>query len=215
MAFLTELATNASEKNVAVMLYSGNDDSLVAHRGTEVVIQNTTFGGIQGFSRRPSTPWIDDAGLVGGVVHQERNWTYLLVEGAGHLISYQNPSRAFTVLREYILGHNTTGLLVSGPGGDISVAGGELAALAVDAIQGQTGIAVGSIFTTSTFNYPAATIAAWDAFIATATVATVLPQITGLVQNAQSSGALAAAGGVAVAVVACAAAFAVSLFASV
>ncbi|PIL24661.1 hypothetical protein GSI_12545 [Ganoderma sinense ZZ0214-1] len=215
MAFLTDLAANASEKQVAVMLYSGNDDSLVAHRGTEVVIQNTTFGGIQGFSRRPSTPWVDDAGLVGGVVHQERNWTYVLVEGAGHLIPYHNPFRAFTVLREFILGHNTTGLLVSGPGGDISVAGGELAALAVDAIQGQTGIAVGSVFTTSTFNYPAATIAAWDAFIATATLATVLPQITGLVQNAQGStnGALAA-GGVAVAVVACAAAFAVSLFAS-
>lgn len=122
------------------------------------------------------------------------------------------------MLREFILGHNTTGLLVDGPGGDISVAGGELAALAVDAIQGQTGIAVGSIFTTSTFNYPAATVAAWDAFIATATLATVLPQITGLVENAQgsNSGALSvtAAGGAGAAVLACVAAFAVSLFAS-
>ncbi len=124
--------------------------------------------------------------------------------------------QAFTVLREFILGHNTTGLVVSGPGGDVSVAGGELAALAVDAIQGQSGIAVGSIFTTSTFNYPAATVAAWDAFIATATLATVIPQITGLVENAQGSGAVSvqAAGGVVAAGVACAAAFAVSLFAS-
>ena len=97
------------------------------------------------------------------------------------------------------------------------MAGGELAALAVDAIQGQSGIAVGSIFTTSTFNYPAATVAAWDAFIATATVATVLPQITGLVENAQRSAALSvtAGGGLAAAGVACAAAFAVSLFASI
>lgn len=35
MAFLTELAANASDKHVSIMLYSGNDDSLVAHRGTE------------------------------------------------------------------------------------------------------------------------------------------------------------------------------------
>lgn len=35
MAFLTELATNASMKNVQVILYSGNDDSLVSHRGTQ------------------------------------------------------------------------------------------------------------------------------------------------------------------------------------
>ena len=35
MAFLDDLAANASAHNVAVVLYSGNDDSLVAHRGTE------------------------------------------------------------------------------------------------------------------------------------------------------------------------------------
>ncbi len=35
MAFLSELATNASAKNVSMIFYSGNDDSLVPHRGTE------------------------------------------------------------------------------------------------------------------------------------------------------------------------------------
>ena len=39
MAFLTDLATNATAHGVHVILYSGNDDSLIAHRGTEVVIQ--------------------------------------------------------------------------------------------------------------------------------------------------------------------------------
>ena len=27
-----------------------------------MVLQNTTFGGIQGFTRRPATPWFDDDG---------------------------------------------------------------------------------------------------------------------------------------------------------
>lgn len=35
MAFLTDLATNASVHGIPVVLYSGNEDSLVAHRGTE------------------------------------------------------------------------------------------------------------------------------------------------------------------------------------
>lgn len=35
MAFLTELATNATERDVHVIIYSGNDDSILSHRGSE------------------------------------------------------------------------------------------------------------------------------------------------------------------------------------
>lgn len=35
MAFLSELASNASAKNVSIVFFSGNDDSLVQHRGTQ------------------------------------------------------------------------------------------------------------------------------------------------------------------------------------
>jgi hypothetical protein len=35
MNFMTELATNATARGVDIILYSGNDDALVAHRGTE------------------------------------------------------------------------------------------------------------------------------------------------------------------------------------
>ncbi|KAI8996599.1 alpha/beta-hydrolase [Trametes punicea] len=156
MAFLTELATNATAKHVSVVLYSGNDDSLIAHRGTE------------GFTRRPSTPWFDDNGERGGIVHQERNWTYVLIEGAGHLVPYTNPQRAFVLIREFILGNNQTGL-VTNSSGVVSVVGGESSSLAVDAIPGQLGIYVGSFSTQSTYTYPSATIVAWNSFIATAT----------------------------------------------
>ena len=43
MAFLTELATNMTAHGVKVIFYSGNDDSLIAHRGTEIVIQVCVF----------------------------------------------------------------------------------------------------------------------------------------------------------------------------
>ena len=55
--------------------------------------------------RRPSTPWVDSDGNAAGVVHQERNWTYVLVEGAGHVIPYNNPSRvgSFLSFRRIVL----------------------------------------------------------------------------------------------------------------
>lgn len=39
MVFLDDLATNATNHNVSVVIFSGNKDSLVPHRGSEVVIQ--------------------------------------------------------------------------------------------------------------------------------------------------------------------------------
>ena len=56
-------------------------------------MQNTTFGGIQGFTRPPSTPWFDDEGEFAGIVHQERNWTYVLIQGAGHRVPQQRPAQ--------------------------------------------------------------------------------------------------------------------------
>lgn len=56
------------------------------------ILQNTTFGGIQGFTRPPSTPWTKDDGSFAGIVHQERNWTFALFKGAGHLIPQQQPA---------------------------------------------------------------------------------------------------------------------------
>ena len=61
-------------------------------------IQNTTWGGIQGFSRKPSTPWFDDSGNFAGIVHQERNLTFALFKGASHLVPQKVPAAAFVLL---------------------------------------------------------------------------------------------------------------------
>lgn len=113
MVFLTELASNASAHNISVVIYSGNNDFIAAHTGSEsmltthsrgaaisygrllVAIQNTTFGGTQGFSKQPSTAWYDDSGLFAGIIHQERNWTYALFEGAGHLVPMDKPEAVY------------------------------------------------------------------------------------------------------------------------
>ncbi|KAJ7479835.1 alpha/beta-hydrolase [Mycena latifolia] len=174
MVFLSDLATNASARGVGIVFYSGNDDSLVAHRGTEgtespYIPSNMTFGGVQGFTRKPATPFTDDKGNFAGIIHQERNLTYALFKGAGHLVPNSVPEAAFVFIREFVLGSNTTGLVDSNTG---TVVGGEDPALAMDVMPGGTVIYYGDGSagkTTASTVVPSATIASWEQFIATAT----------------------------------------------
>ncbi|KAJ7610136.1 alpha/beta-hydrolase, partial [Roridomyces roridus] len=165
IAFLSDLAANASTHNVSIVFYSGNDDSLVQHHGTEVIIQNMTFSGVQGFSKKPSTPWFDDAGAFAGIVHQERGLTYVLFNGAGHLVPMWKPAQALVFLREFVLGQNANGSVLANG----TVVGGENTTLADAVLPGGDEIFFGSSTTAGTTTIPAATRSAWAAFIATAT----------------------------------------------
>ncbi|KAJ7721117.1 alpha/beta-hydrolase [Mycena metata] len=171
MRFLSELAANASALGVGIVFFSGNDDSISAHRGTEVVIQNMTFGGIQGFTRRPGTPFQDDQGNFAGIVHQERGLTYALFQNAGHFVAQSAPGAAYTFVRDFVLGASTTGLVDSDAR---TVAGGEDSNLQANVLPGNSAIlqwAKGGTTAISSAIAPRRTIAAWNAFIATATAA--------------------------------------------
>ncbi|KAJ3745335.1 alpha beta-hydrolase [Lentinula detonsa] len=170
MTFLTDLATNSTANGVGFVFFSGNDDSLIAHRGTEgsyhsvFLLTNTTFGGIQGFTRKPATPWTDDTGDFAGIVHQERNWTYVLFKGAGHLVAATAPKAAKVFLQQFVFGTNTTGLVTGS-----TVTGGEDPTLAEDVMPGSDPIFYGSLSTESSTIWPEATRAAWTSFIQTET----------------------------------------------
>ncbi|KAN0088900.1 Alpha/Beta hydrolase fold [Tylopilus felleus] len=181
MAFLTDLATNATAHGMNITIYSGNDDSLIPHFGSQgksapwsssllplADMHNATFGGVQGFSRKPETPWYNDAGEFAGIVHQERGWTYVLVAHAGHFVAYTNPISALTLAREFIFGNNRTGLVTGTSSGTITVVGGEESILENEVLRGQAGIYYGQGTTASTYFFPSATVKAWDAYIAAA-----------------------------------------------
>ncbi|KAF8141830.1 Alpha/Beta hydrolase protein [Boletus edulis] len=167
MAFLSDLATNATAHDMKIIVYSGNDDSLIPHLGSQVTIQNTTFGGIRGFTRKPETPWYNNDGEFAGIVHQERGWTYALAVHAGHLLGYNNPISALTLVREFVFGSNQTGLVTKTDSGSVAVIGGEIPSLGNDIIPGQAGIYYGSATTASTYFFPTATVEAWNEFTAT------------------------------------------------
>ena len=92
------------------------------------------------------------------------------------------------MLREFILGSNQTGL-VTNTSGAVSVVGGESTSLAAEVLPGQSGILVGTGTTQSTYTFPAATIAAWESFIATATAISTLPGSGDLSPSPTSPGA--------------------------
>lgn len=81
-------------------------------------------------------------------------------------------------MREFVFGNNETGL-VTNTSGTVSVIGGENSTLAEDILPGKPPIFYGSGTTMSTYTFPSATIAAWNAFIQTETAtatATAGPQ---------------------------------------
>ncbi|KAN0088673.1 Alpha/Beta hydrolase fold [Tylopilus felleus] len=187
MEFLTDLATNATAHNITIIIFSGNDDSLIPHFGSQLTIQNTTFGGIRGFTRQPETPWYNDAGEFAGIVHQERGWTYVLAAHAGHLLSHTNPVSGLTLAREFIFGNNQTGLVITDDAscGAVTVVGGEEASLGGEVLAGQVGIYYGSATTASTHFFPAPTVEAWNAFLA-ATAAPHSPRSVNLARSGSS-----------------------------
>lgn len=111
VSFLSELATNSSKHGIPWTFLSAQGDALSGPMPTlseepstspslssvwytsnlTVVIQNTTFGGIRGFTQAPSTAWYGPNGGVAGVVHQERNVTFILFQEAGDQIPIWQP----------------------------------------------------------------------------------------------------------------------------
>jgi carboxypeptidase D len=70
--------------------------------------QNTTFGGIQGFTVPPNTTWYDDNGEFAGVIRQERNWTFAILYGAGHQTPVVRPELTQSLLRQFWIGNSST-----------------------------------------------------------------------------------------------------------
>jgi hypothetical protein len=105
--------------------------------------------------------------------------TWFLSFGLQRCVSAQNriirwlltDIKAFTLLREFILGSNQTGL-VTNTSGTVSVVGGESLTLAAGVLPGGE-IFYGSGTTQSSYTAPSATVAAWNSFIATAALSSV------------------------------------------
>lgn len=113
---LPDLLTN---KNISTHIYQGENDMLINHLGIELVLQNMTWNGMQGFQKKPETPFggskpgsgrycgqsskvsSDDAA---GIWTEERGLTYHLFKEAGHSVPADKPAEMFNYVRDVVVG---------------------------------------------------------------------------------------------------------------
>lgn len=164
ITFLSDLANK-----VPIVFFAGAGDANVGHRSTELAIQNFTFGGIRGFTMRPSTPFSDSDGNFAGIVHSERNVTYALFKDAGHIVAFFKPNAMYTFLKEFVLGTNQTGYLAPGTS---SVVGGVHTEYLKGILTGYEAY-TGSAITQGTYTWPSSLWNAWGSYMATRTAADV------------------------------------------
>ncbi|KAF8905762.1 Alpha/Beta hydrolase protein [Gymnopilus junonius] len=99
---------NVIEKNNRTVIVHGLADFILIAEGTRIVIQNMTWGGLQGFQ----TPIANDSFIVDGVgalgtIHTERGLTYFEVELSGHMVPQFSPKAAFQIM-QYLMGFRST-----------------------------------------------------------------------------------------------------------
>ncbi|PLW46269.1 hypothetical protein PCANC_03712 [Puccinia coronata f. sp. avenae] len=76
---------------IKILLFSGDQDLICCHTGTERMIDNLTWGGHRGWMGEDSNqPWKVN-GSYAGLWREERNLTYVLVANASHMVPYDVP----------------------------------------------------------------------------------------------------------------------------
>ncbi|KAA6410377.1 MAG: serine carboxypeptidase [Lasallia pustulata] len=91
------------EAGIPIHLYSGDYDLLLNHIGTELVIQNMTWCGKQGFQSPPDKNFTVD-GQVAGNWGYERGLSYHHILHAGHAVPHDQPASAFAFVRDFVVG---------------------------------------------------------------------------------------------------------------
>lgn len=90
-------------KGIKVHIYNGALDFLLPHIGTDLVIQNMTWGGLQGFQKKPSAVFLDANGKRAGTWGKERGVSYHLFSNAGHQVPQDDPAGAFAFVKGFVL----------------------------------------------------------------------------------------------------------------
>ncbi|KAI0399336.1 Alpha/Beta hydrolase protein [Xylaria palmicola] len=102
-------------KEVRVLLFSGSEDLICNHMGTEAFISNLEWNGGKGFEVSPGNwasrrPWTFE-GEAAGFWQEARNLTYVLFNNSSHMVPFDYPRRSRDMLDRF------TGVDISSIGG--------------------------------------------------------------------------------------------------
>jgi len=90
--------------NYKMMFYNGQFDFIVGPTLTEAFLQTIPWGGIPGYLAVDRSIWKVNANdvEVAGYVRQYKSLTQVMVRGAGHILPYDQPARAFDMINRFI-----------------------------------------------------------------------------------------------------------------
>lgn len=93
-------------KQVPILLFSGADDLICSHIGTENLIHNMEWNGGKGFETSPGVwaprqDWTYDREAA-GYYQQARNLTYVLFYNASHMVPWDYPRRTRDMLDRFM-----------------------------------------------------------------------------------------------------------------
>ncbi|TFK89211.1 alpha/beta-hydrolase [Polyporus arcularius HHB13444] len=99
---------NVIEKSQRTVIAHGLADYALIAEGARIVLQNMTWGGLQGFQTpiEPDSFIVDGIGAL-GTMHTERGLTYYEVALSGHMIPQFSPWSAYQIM-EYLMGFRDT-----------------------------------------------------------------------------------------------------------
>jgi carboxypeptidase D len=110
-------------KEVPVMLFSGAEDLICNHLGTESIIKKMEWNGGKGFDAKgvetPRLNWIVE-GESAGYWQAARNLTYVLLKDSSHMVPFDYPRRSRDMLERFMgvefegLGHVRIDSVVDG-----------------------------------------------------------------------------------------------------
>lgn len=91
---------------IPVLLFSGAEDLICNHLGTEALISNMQFNGGRGFEISPGTwaprrDWMFE-GQYAGFYQEARNLTYVLFSNASHMVPFDYPRRTRDMLDRFM-----------------------------------------------------------------------------------------------------------------
>ena len=93
-------------KTVPVLLFSGDQDLICNHLGTEELIHNMEWNGGKGFELSPGTwaprrDWTFE-GEPAGIYQEARNLTYVLFYNSSHMVPFDYPRRTRDMLDRFL-----------------------------------------------------------------------------------------------------------------
>jgi len=89
-------------KGLPILLYSGNDDLICNHIGTELLSSTINWSGQDNFNNATTYSWYFNNDLVGSYKNSS-GLTYYLIYNAGHMVPFYQPELSLNMIQTYLI----------------------------------------------------------------------------------------------------------------